>query len=70
MSQRDPFERAETVLDVQNLVKHFPLTKGLFMPRKAGAVRAVDDVSFSLRRGETLGIVGSQAAASRRWPSS
>lgn len=54
----DPFADAEVVLDVQNLVKHFPLTQGIVFQRKVGAVQAVDDVSFQLRRGETLGIVG------------
>ena len=47
----------EALLEVQHLVKHFPVGGGLFS-RPAGTVRAVDDVSFSLRRGETLGLVG------------
>lgn len=58
MSPRDPFENAETVLEVGNLVKHFPITQGIVFQRQIGAVKAVDDVSFQLRRGETLGIVG------------
>jgi oligopeptide/dipeptide ABC transporter ATP-binding protein len=45
------------LLDVDNLVKHYPIRKGLFQ-RDAGAVRAVDGVSFSLREGETFGLVG------------
>jgi oligopeptide transport system ATP-binding protein len=48
----------ETLLDVQNLVMHFPLTQGIIIQRKVGAVQAVDDVSFSVKRGETLGLVG------------
>jgi oligopeptide transport system ATP-binding protein len=54
---QSPAER-ETLLDVRNLVMHFPLTQGIIFQRKVGAVRAVDGVSLSIRRGETLGLVG------------
>ncbi|WP_431925472.1 ABC transporter ATP-binding protein [Micromonospora wenchangensis] len=55
----DPAEvRGETILTVDDLVKHFPITRGVLFQRQVGAVRAVDGVSFTLRRGETLGIVG------------
>ena len=46
-----------TLLTVNNLVKHFPIKTGL-LQRQTGAVQAVDDVSFSLEKGETLGLVG------------
>ncbi|MBU6289726.1 MAG: ABC transporter ATP-binding protein [Chloroflexota bacterium] len=46
------------LLEVKDLVMHFPLTQGIFFQRKVGAVRAVDGVSFSIQRGETLGLVG------------
>jgi oligopeptide/dipeptide ABC transporter ATP-binding protein len=46
------------LVEVRDLVKHFPLSKGIVFPRKIGAVRAVDGVSFDIERGETLGIVG------------
>ena len=50
---------SEILLDVRNLTKHFPVTKGLVLQRMAvGQVKAVDDVSFTIRRGETLGLVG------------
>jgi oligopeptide/dipeptide ABC transporter ATP-binding protein len=50
--------RGETILAVDNLVKHFPITQGVLFKRQTGAVKAVDGVSFELRRGETLGVVG------------
>jgi len=45
------------VLEVSHLKKHFPILKGLFGAAQ-GSVKAVDDVSFSIRKGETLGLVG------------
>lgn len=46
-----------TLLEVSNLVKHFPIRSG-FLRRVTGQVRAVDNVSFTIQRGETLGLVG------------
>lgn len=46
------------VLRVSNLVKTYPLTKGVVLRRRIGEVRAVDDISFELHQGRTLGIVG------------
>ena len=48
----------EPLIEVRNLVKHFPITKGVIFQKHVGAVRAVDDVSFDVKRGEALGIVG------------
>ncbi|GHC48492.1 ABC transporter ATP-binding protein [Streptomyces flavofungini] len=53
-----PAERGEPILQVRNLVKHFPLTQGIIVKRQIGAVKAVDGISFDLYQGETLGIVG------------
>ena len=47
----------DTLLEVRDLQMHYPITTGLFA-RQTGAVKAVDDVSFTIARGETLGLVG------------
>jgi oligopeptide/dipeptide ABC transporter ATP-binding protein len=49
---------AEPLVEVRDLAKHFPITSGILFARQVGAVKAVDGVSFDVRRGETLGIVG------------
>jgi len=48
----------DEILRVQDLKVHFPLTKGIVIRRQVGTVQAVDGVSFALRRGDTLGLVG------------
>jgi peptide/nickel transport system ATP-binding protein/oligopeptide transport system ATP-binding protein len=48
----------EPLVEVRDLVKHFPLTRGIVFRHRIGEVRAVDGVSFDVLRGETLGIVG------------
>ncbi|MFB7560772.1 ABC transporter ATP-binding protein [Streptomyces brevispora] len=48
----------EPILEVRDLVKHYPLTQGIVIKKQIGAVKAVDGVSFDLAAGETLGIVG------------
>ena len=49
---------SRTLLDVRDLKMHFPLTQGILFQRVIGYVRAVDGVSFSIERGQTLGLVG------------
>ncbi len=48
----------EKLLSVRGLTKFFPVRRGVLFPRVAGHVRAVDDVSFDLHKGEILGLVG------------
>ena len=60
MQDRAPIAEQETrpLLEVNNLKMHFPVTSGLILQRKVGEIKAVDGVSFSIPRGQTLGLVG------------
>ena len=64
MSQTAPTLRAvskpqgEPLLSVRNLKKYFPITQGIIFQKKIGQVHAVDDISFDVYPGETLGLVG------------
>ena len=53
-----PEQRPDVLVSVRGLKMHFPVTEGALFPRVVGAVKAVDGVSFDIRRGETLGLVG------------
>lgn len=53
-----PTDTTGSILQVRDLVKHYPITRGIVFKRTIGHVQAVDGVSFDLYRGETLGIVG------------
>ena len=57
LSPSDP-SGVETVLEVHDLKVHFPVMAGAVMRKQVGSVKAVDGVSFTVRRGETLGLVG------------
>src|SRR4029079_17033793 len=57
MAMLDPQAITAPVLEVRDLKKHFPIRKGI-LQRAAGTVFAVDGVSFSIKKGETLGLVG------------
>ncbi|WP_461370996.1 ABC transporter ATP-binding protein [Candidatus Darwinibacter acetoxidans] len=51
-------QQNEVLLEVRNLVKHFPIRQGIIFTKQVGAVQAVDDISFTVKKGETLGLVG------------
>ena len=48
----------DVLMRVNHLVKNFPITRGIFFKREVGSVQAVSDISFEIKRGETLGLVG------------
>ncbi|MBM0227317.1 dipeptide ABC transporter ATP-binding protein, partial [Micromonospora sp. ATA51] len=48
----------ENIIEVRDLVKHYPVTRGIVFKKTVGQVKAVDGVSFDLKAGETLGVVG------------
>jgi len=55
--RKQPSAEGTTLLEVRHLKMHFPITKG-FVRRTVGHIKAVDDVSFTIFEGETLGLVG------------
>jgi len=48
----------DVILQVKNLTKHFPVTKGLLFMKQIGAIKAVDGIDFTINQGETFGLVG------------
>ncbi|HEX6484114.1 MAG TPA: dipeptide ABC transporter ATP-binding protein [Ktedonobacteraceae bacterium] len=54
----DTLVASKTLVDVRELKMHFPLTRGIVLQRVVGYVRAVDGISFSIERGQTMGLVG------------
>jgi len=56
--EKESNKPADTLLEVKDLKMYFPITAGVLFQRKVGDVKAVDGVSFSVKQGETLGLVG------------
>src|SRR3989441_12302790 len=54
----DTLVASKTLVDIRDLKMYFPLTQGIVLQRVVGYVRAVDGVTFSIERGQTLGLVG------------
>ena len=54
----EKYNESEALLTVKDLKMHFPFAEGGLFSRKKGAIRAVDGISFSIKKGETLGLVG------------
>ena len=54
----NPISHNNVLLDVRNLKMYFPVTTGIIFRKTVGLIKAVDDVSFFVRKGETLGLVG------------
>jgi len=58
MDDLAPSTDPDVLVSVRNLQQHFPINQGIIFQRQVGAVRAVDGISFDVRKGETLGLVG------------
>jgi len=58
MSTNGSVKSDDYILRVEGLKMHFPITQGILFQKQVGAIRAVDGLTFSIRRGETLGLVG------------
>ena len=50
--------KGDTLVSIKNLKMYFPITQGIIFQRHVGDIKAVDNVSFDIKRGETLGLVG------------
>jgi len=58
MSTNGSVKSDDYILRVEGLKMHFPITQGILFQKQVGAIRAVDGLTFSIKRGETLGLVG------------
>ncbi|MCX5906702.1 MAG: ATP-binding cassette domain-containing protein [Deltaproteobacteria bacterium] len=58
MSNSSASNGDDILVEIKDLKKYFPVRRGIFIERHVGDVKAVDDISFTVRKGETLGLVG------------
>ena len=58
VNQTNGHQADDILVNVENLKMYFPVTSGIIIQRAVAHIKAVDDVSFFVRRGETLGLVG------------
>ncbi len=58
LARAEAILREPVLLEIDHVVKEFPVTSGVVIQRKVGSVKAVSDVSFAVRKGETFGLVG------------
>jgi len=65
--QEEANSEGDVLLEVRRLRKYFPVTSGVLFQRRVGLIKAVDDVSFSIRKGETLGLVGESGSGKTTW---
>jgi oligopeptide transport system ATP-binding protein len=54
----DSLAPGDALLKIEGLKMHFPITRGMILQRQVGAVQAVDGIDFTIKKGETLGLVG------------
>ena len=58
MSEPSASNRGDILIEIKNLKKYFSVKRGVFIEKHVGDVKAVDDISFVVKKGETIGLVG------------
>ena len=68
MSDHSASNGGDILIEIKNLKKYFSVNRGIFIEKHVGDVKAVDDISFVVKKGETIGLVGEVRAVGRRLP--